>query len=77
MTTSIIPKQLTMSRNIYDNDVQHWIEQTIGQLQNRDFESLDIENLIDVLTEFCRKEQNELRYCSRKLLGRSSTRSLR
>jgi hypothetical protein len=36
-----------MSNNLYDRDLQYWIDQTIQQLRNREFESLDIDHLIE------------------------------
>ncbi|MFM6513038.1 MAG: DUF29 family protein, partial [Microcystis panniformis] len=36
---------------LYEQDLQLWIEQTIHQLQNRQFEQLDIENLIEELKD--------------------------
>ncbi|MTJ08524.1 MULTISPECIES: DUF29 family protein [unclassified Anabaena] len=40
-----------MSNRLYDSDLQLWIEQTIKQLQNREFASLDIEHLIEELVD--------------------------
>ncbi len=50
-----------MSSNLYDRDLQLWIEQTIGQLKNREFESLDIEHLIEELVDLGRSEKNTFR----------------
>jgi hypothetical protein len=50
-----------MSNNLYDRDLQLWIEQTIGQLKNREFESLDIEHLIEELIDLGKSEKNTLR----------------
>ncbi|MGH8001795.1 MAG: DUF29 domain-containing protein [Brasilonema sp.] len=50
-----------MSNNLYDRDLQLWIEQTIGQLKNREFESLDIEHLIEELIDLGKSEKNALR----------------
>ena len=46
---------------LYDRDLQLWIEQTIGQLKNREFESLDIEHLIEELVDLGKSEKNALR----------------
>ena len=41
---------MTQSNNtIHDRDFQLWIEKTIQQLQNREFEKLDVEHLIEEL----------------------------
>jgi len=36
-----------MPNTLYDQDLQLWIEQTIQQLQNHEFEALDIEHILD------------------------------
>jgi hypothetical protein len=47
-----------MSNTLYDQDLQSWIEQTIRQLKNREFESLDIEHLIEELVDLGKSEKN-------------------
>ncbi|NER26065.1 MAG: DUF29 domain-containing protein, partial [Symploca sp. SIO1C2] len=43
-------------KTLYEQDFQQWIEQTIEQLQNSDFSSLDIEHLIEELTDLGKSE---------------------
>jgi len=50
-----------MSKQIYDRDLLVWIECTIEQLKNREFESLDIDQLIDELVDLGKSEKNALR----------------
>ena len=50
-----------MSKTLYNRDLQLWIEQTIEQLQNREFVSLDIEHLIEELVDLGKSEKNTLR----------------
>jgi hypothetical protein len=50
-----------MSNTLYDRDLQLWIEQTIEKLNNRQFESLDIEHLIEELTDLGKSEKNALK----------------
>jgi hypothetical protein len=50
-----------MSNTLYNRDLQLWIEQTIQQLQNREFVSLDIEHLIEELVDLGKSEKNALR----------------
>ncbi|MCA2709157.1 MAG: DUF29 domain-containing protein [Microcystis sp. M015S2] len=45
---------------LYEQDLQLWIEQTIHQLQNRQFEQLDIENLIEELKDLGKSEKRAL-----------------
>ncbi len=50
-----------MSNTLYDRDFHLWIEQTIQNLKNREFESLDIEHLIEELTDLGKSEKNALK----------------
>lgn len=50
-----------MSETLYDRDLQLWIEQTIQQLQNHEFEALDIEHLIEELVDLGKSEKNTLK----------------
>lgn len=50
-----------MSDTLYDRDLQLWIEQTIQQLQNREFEALDIEHLVEELIDLSKAEKNALK----------------
>ncbi|MEG3438496.1 DUF29 domain-containing protein [Pannus brasiliensis CCIBt3594] len=49
-----------MADTLYDRDLQLWIDRTIEQLQQRDFESLDIEHLIEELVDSGKSEKNGL-----------------
>jgi Domain of unknown function DUF29 len=50
-----------MSNTLYDRDLQRWIEQTIQQLSDREFGSLDIEHLIEELVDLGKSEKNALK----------------
>ena len=50
-----------MTNQLYDQDLQLWIEQTISQLKNREFDSLDIEHLIEELIDLGKSEKNALK----------------
>lgn len=50
-----------MSDLIYEQDFNLWIEQTIGQLKNREFDSLDVEHLIEELVDLGKSEKNALK----------------
>ncbi|GBF81071.1 DUF29 domain-containing protein [Aphanothece sacrum] len=49
-----------MSTKLYEKDFNLWIEQTIEQLANQEFESLDIANLIEELRDLGKAEKNAL-----------------
>ncbi len=50
-----------MQNSLYDKDFQLWIKCTIQQLQNHEFESLDIKNLIEELADLGKSESNALK----------------
>ncbi|MEH1893137.1 MAG: DUF29 domain-containing protein [Nostoc sp.] len=50
-----------MPNTLYDQDLQLWIEQTIQQLQDHQFEALDIEHLIEELVDLGKAEKNALK----------------
>jgi Domain of unknown function DUF29 len=50
-----------MPNPLYDQDLQLWIEQTIQQLQNHEFEALDIQHLIEELVDLGKAEKNALK----------------
>ena len=50
-----------MSNTLYERDLQLWIEQTIDSLKKREFESLDIEHLIEELVDLGKSEKNTLK----------------
>ncbi|MDJ0660654.1 MAG: DUF29 domain-containing protein [Crocosphaera sp.] len=49
-----------MSKKLYEQDFQQWIETTIYQLKKGEFSSLDIDNLIEELTELGKSEKRAL-----------------
>jgi hypothetical protein len=52
--------QLPKTANLYDHDYLQWLETTVNQLKNRDFEHLDLENLIEEIETLGRSEKREL-----------------
>ncbi len=57
MSSSTDTKILENPKTLYDEDLQMWIEQTIHQLKNREFEALDLENLIEELIDLGKSEK--------------------
>ena len=49
-----------MSTILYDSDFDLWIEQTIQQLKDRQFEQLDVEHLIEELQDLGKSEKRAL-----------------
>jgi len=50
-----------MIEPLYEKDFQIWIDSTIQHLKKRQFESLDIEHLIEELNSLGKSEQNALK----------------
>lgn len=51
---------MNMAETLYDQDFQIWLDKTIASLQNRDFNSLDVENLVEELAELGKSEKRML-----------------
>ena len=49
-----------MSKTLYEQDFQMWLETTINHLQKGEFTALDTENLIEELTELGKSEKRTL-----------------
>lgn len=49
-----------MSKTLYEKDFQIWLQQTICHLQKGEFSALDIDNLIEELTELGKSEKRTL-----------------
>jgi hypothetical protein len=52
--------QLPKKANLYESDYLQWLETTATHLKNRDFEHLDITNLIEEIETLGRSEKREL-----------------
>lgn len=48
-------------KQLYETDYNLWVLATVKQLQNQDFETLDLENLIDEVFDLSRREKQKLR----------------
>ena len=49
-----------MSQTIYEKDFNLWLETTINNLQNHNFEALDVENLIEELKDLGKSDKSRL-----------------
>ncbi len=56
MNSEIEPKQ----SSLYDRDFQEWLDQTVVQLRTRDFQSLDLENLIEEIESLGKSDKRSL-----------------
>lgn len=54
--------------SLYERDYAEWLETIVNHLKNREFESLDLENLIEELETLGRREKREIESRLRVLL---------
>jgi hypothetical protein len=57
--TSIISEQ-NKQILLYENDFDLWLEQTVNQLENQQFEQLDLEHLIEELMDLGKSDKRSL-----------------
>jgi len=55
-----MPTTAQQDQTIYDHDILLWVETTVAKLKARDFEHLDIENLIEELKDLGKSEKRAL-----------------
>lgn len=53
-------KQVTQSQSLYDTDYHLWLLKTLQQLEANALESLDIEHLIEEISDLSRREKRRL-----------------
>jgi hypothetical protein len=54
-------------RSLYDSDFALWVEETAKHLQNRNFQDIDLENLIDEVLDLSRRSKHKLKSLLRRL----------
>jgi len=59
-------KQAT--KNLYDTDYHLWVMETVKQLQNEEFDALDLQNLIEEVSDLSRRDRKKLKSLLRNLL---------
>ncbi|MBR8826479.1 MAG: DUF29 domain-containing protein [Gomphosphaeria aponina SAG 52.96 = DSM 107014] len=47
-------------KSLYDTDYNLWVIETVKQLENRDFNSLDLENLIEEVLDLSKRDKRRL-----------------
>ncbi|MEE3719733.1 DUF29 domain-containing protein [Tumidithrix elongata RA019] len=48
------------AKNLYDTDYHLWVEQTVKHLENKEFDALDLKNLIEEFSDLSRREKRKL-----------------
>jgi DNA repair ATPase RecN len=49
-----------LSKNLYDVDYNLWVLETVKQLERREFNALDLENLIEEVSDLSRRDKRKL-----------------
>jgi hypothetical protein len=57
-----------MKNNLYDKDYYLWLEKTISLLENRQFSELDLENLIEEISDMGKSQRQSLKSYLTRLL---------
>ncbi|MBF2057186.1 MAG: DUF29 domain-containing protein [Cyanobacterium sp. T60_A2020_053] len=55
-------------KNLYENDYNLWILETVNKLKNQDFNSLDLENLIEEVLDLSKRDKRKLESLLMKLI---------
>jgi chorismate mutase len=55
------------AKGLYDTDYNLWVLETVKQLQNRDFDSIEWENLIEEVSDLSRRDKKKLKSLLRRL----------
>jgi hypothetical protein len=49
-----------VSKTLYDSDYNLWVLETVKQLEKREFSALDLEHLIEEVTDLSRRDKRKL-----------------
>jgi hypothetical protein len=60
---------LIQDETLYETDFNQWIEKTVKKLQNKDFEAIDLENLIEEVATLGRSEKREIDSLLMRIFG--------
>jgi hypothetical protein len=55
------------AKNLYDSDYHLWVLETVKQLENKEFNSLDLDNLIEEVADLSRRQKKKLKSLLRNL----------
>ena len=55
----------TTSKKLYDTDYNLWVMETVNQLEHKDFDAIDLENLIEEVSDLSRRDKKKLKSLQR------------
>jgi hypothetical protein len=56
----MITQSEQITKSLYETDYHLWVLETVKKLQNKAFDSLDLENLIEEVSDLSRREKRKL-----------------
>ena len=56
------------TKSLYDTDYHLWVMKTVKQLENKEFDHLDLQNLIEEVSDLSRRDRKKLKSLLRNLL---------
>jgi hypothetical protein len=57
---SMVTQLEKRSKKLYDVDYNLWVLETVKQLENREFNALDLDNLIEEVADLSRRDKRKL-----------------
>ena len=57
----------TTAKKLYDTDYNLWVMETVDQLKNKNFDAIDLENLIEEVSDLSRRYKRKLESLLRRL----------
>jgi hypothetical protein len=56
----MLVQEKSLTKTLYDADCNLWVLETVKQLESKDFESVDWENLIEEVSDLSRRDKRKL-----------------
>ena len=63
----MIAEMKSTTKTLYESDYSLWVQETARQLQNRDFDALDLENLIEEVLDLSRRGKLKVKSLLKRL----------
>ncbi len=63
----MIAEMKSTTKTLYESDYSLWVQETAKQLQNRDFDALDLENLIEEVLDLSRRDKLKVKSLLKRL----------